>query len=157
MTHGIERVRERLREQGAAGEVRMLPDSARTAATAAAGLGVEVGQIANSLIFEADGEPVLVIASGGHRVDTDRVAAHLGATAVRRADPSFVRDATGFTIGGVPPVGHDKPLRTVVDDDLARYETVWAAAGHPHAVFPTTHAELLRITSGTPADIGCSG
>ncbi|MGH3424689.1 MAG: YbaK/EbsC family protein, partial [Nocardioidaceae bacterium] len=81
MTQGIERVRERLREQGASGEVRMLPDSARTAATAAAGLSAEVGQIANSLIFEADGEPVLVIASGGHRVDTERVAAHLGVTA----------------------------------------------------------------------------
>ncbi|MGH3096299.1 MAG: YbaK/EbsC family protein [Streptosporangiales bacterium] len=155
MTQGIERVRERLREQGAAGEVRMLPDSARTAATAAAGLGVEVGQIANSLIFEADGEPVLVIASGGHRVDTERVAGHLGVTAVRRADPPFVRDATGFTIGGVPPVGHDKPLRTVVDDDLVRYDTIWAAAGHPHAVFPTTHGELLRMTGGTPADVGC--
>lgn len=155
MAQGIERVRARLREEGADGEVRMLPDSARTAATAAAGLGVEVAQIANSLIFEADGEPVLVIASGGHRVDTERVAKHLGVAAVRRADPAFVRDATGFTIGGVPPVGHDKPLRTVVDDDLARYDTVWAAAGHPHAVFPTTHAELLCMTGGTPADVGC--
>lgn len=135
----------------------MLPDSARTAATAAAGLGVDVGQIANSLVFEADGEPVLVVASGGHRVDTERVAAHLEVTAVRRADPAFVRDATGFSIGGVPPIGHDKPLRTVVDDDLARYDIVWAAAGHPHAVFPTTYAELLRMTGGTAAGIGCPG
>lgn len=132
----------------------MLPDSARTAAAAAEGLGVEVGQIANSLVFEADGEPLLVISSGDHRVDTDLLTCALGVRAVRRADPAFVRDSTGFAIGGVPPVGHAKPLRTVVDNALTRWPIVWAAAGHPHAVFPTSHAELVRITGGLPIDVG---
>lgn len=138
---------------GARSQVRILPDAVRTAAAAAAALDVEIGQIANSLIFDADGEPLLVLTSGAHRVDTARVAADLGVATLRRATPEFVREHTGQPIGGVAPVGHPKPVRTLVDTALAQYDEIWAAGGVPRAVFPTTHAELLRITSGTPAEV----
>ncbi len=143
-----------LRELGVSGEVRELPESAATAATAAAQLGCDVGAIANSLIFSADGGPLLVMTSGAHRVDTARVADLLGVAAVTRGDARSVREWTGQAIGGVGPVGHPQPIRTVVDTWLEKYEVIWAAAGHPHTVFPTTYAELLRITHGTPADVG---
>ena len=150
----VVRVTARLAELGAGGQVRTLDDAARTAAQAAAQLGIEVAQIANSLVFAADGAPLLVMASGGHRVDTAKLAAIVGATSVDRASPEFVREHTGFAIGGVAPVAHPEPLRTLVDTELERYDEVWAAAGHPHTVFPTTYAELLRITGGEPADVG---
>jgi prolyl-tRNA editing enzyme YbaK/EbsC (Cys-tRNA(Pro) deacylase) len=150
----VVRVTDRLAELGATGRVRSLDESARTAAQAAEQLGVGVAQIANSLVFSADGAPLLVMASGGHRVDTAKVAALVGASSVDRADADFVRSHTGFAIGGVAPVGHPEPLRTLVDTALAAYDEVWAAGGHPHTVFPTTYDELLRITGGEPADIG---
>ena len=134
----VVRVTARLAELGAGGQVRTLDDAARTAAQAAAQLGIEVAQIANSLVFAADGAPLLVMASGGHRVDTAKVAALVGATSVDRASPEFVREHTGFAIGGVAPVAHPEPLRTLVDTELERYDEVWAAAGHPHTVFPTS-------------------
>ena len=143
-----------LRELGVPGEVRVLPESAPTAAAAAAQLGCEVGAIANSLVFDADGAPLLVMTSGAHRVDTSRVAALVGAAVVGRADARSVRAWTGQVIGGVAPVGHPAPIRTLVDAWLAKYDVVWAAAGHPHAVFPTSFDELLRITGGTPAEVG---
>jgi drug/metabolite transporter (DMT)-like permease/prolyl-tRNA editing enzyme YbaK/EbsC (Cys-tRNA(Pro) deacylase) len=133
--------------------VRMLPTAVHTAVAAAAALGVEVGQIANSLIFNADGEPLLVLTSGAHRVDTGKVAAALGVTMLRRATADFVRDRTGQPIGGVAPLGHPKAVRTLVDSSLERYEEVWAAGGVPQAVFPTTYAELVRVTDGTPAEV----
>jgi len=139
---------------GVRGEVRRLDESARTAAEAAAALGVEVGQIANSLVFVADGDPLLVLTSGRHRVDTTKVGALLGVTTVGRADADFVRAHTGISIGGVSPIGHPKPLRTLVDLALADYDVIWAAAGHTHAVFPTTFNELVTITGGTPAQVG---
>ncbi|GLW12110.1 hypothetical protein Misp01_72380 [Microtetraspora sp. NBRC 13810] len=142
-----------LRSLGAAGEIVVLPESAPTAAAAAAQLGCEVGAIANSLIFDADGEPLLVLTSGAHRVDTVLVAGTAGATKVRRATPEFVRAATGQPIGGVAPVGHPAPVRTLVDTWLAKHEVVWAAGGHPHTVFPTTFDELVRITGGVPAEV----
>ena len=148
------RVRETLSLLGARGEVRALDDSARTAKEAAAALGIEVGQIASSLIFLADGEPVLVVASGGHRVDTVQLAAVLEVNAITKADADDVRRATGFAIGGVAPVGHPEPLRTVVDIALSKYDEVWAAGGHPHYVFPTSYDELLRITGGQAAEVG---
>lgn len=151
------KVADALRERGVAGEVRELPAPAPTAATAAAQLGCEVGAIANSLVFSADGSPLLVLTSGAHRVDTARVAAFVGASRVSRADPGFVREATGQAIGGVAPVGHPQPLRTLVDRWLAGYDVVWAAAGHAHTVFPTSFAELVRITGGVPADVGAAG
>ena len=129
-------------------EVVDIPEGAPTAAAAAAALGVEVGQIANSLVFDADGEPLLVLTSGANRVDTAAVGALLGAT-VRRADAGFVRAATGFPIGGVAPAGFPAPVRVLVDEDLFRYDTVWAAAGTPHTVFPTTAGDLVRVTGGT--------
>ncbi|BCJ63394.1 YbaK/EbsC family protein [Polymorphospora rubra] len=138
---------------GARCQVRMLPDAVHTAAAAADALDVEVGQIANSLIFDADGEPLLVLTSGAHRVDTARVAADLGVTALRRATPEFVRAHTGQPIGGVAPLGHPGPVRTLVDKALAGYGEVWAAGGVPRAVFPTTYDELVRITAGTPAQV----
>jgi len=143
-----------LRSLGATGEVRELPDPAPTAVAAAAQLGCDVGAIANSLVFDADGEPLLILTSGAHRVDTARVATLQGFDAVRRADPDFVRSATGQAIGGVAPVGHPSPIRTLVDTWLEKYDVIWAAAGHPHTVFPTTYAELLRITGGEPGDVG---
>lgn len=142
-----------LRAAGSAGQVRLLDDSARTAAEAAAALGCDVGAIANSLVFTADGDPLLVLTSGAHRVDTGAVAALLGAAAVRRADPDTVRAATGQVIGGVAPVGHPAPLTTLVDTALSAYDVVWAAAGHAHAVFATSYDELLRITAGRPAQV----
>ncbi|MGH3149815.1 MAG: YbaK/EbsC family protein [Streptosporangiaceae bacterium] len=143
-----------LRDLDVAGEVRELPEPAPTAATAAAQLGCEVGAIANSLIFSADGAPLLVMTSGAHRVDTARVAALVGASAVQRADARSVREWTGQAIGGVAPVGQPVPIRTQVDTSLDKYDEVLAAAGQPHTLFPTSFGELIRITHGTPADVG---
>jgi prolyl-tRNA editing enzyme YbaK/EbsC (Cys-tRNA(Pro) deacylase) len=143
-----------LRELGVRGEVRELPERAPTAATAAAQLGCDVGAIANSLIFNADGGPLLVMTSGAHRVDTAKVAGLTGAASVKRADPDSVRAWTRQPIGGVGPVGHPAPIRTLVDTWLEKYDVIWAAAGHPHTVFPTSFAELVHITNGTPADVG---
>jgi prolyl-tRNA editing enzyme YbaK/EbsC (Cys-tRNA(Pro) deacylase) len=148
-----ERVASELRALGVGGEVRELPEPAPTAAAAAAQLGCEVGAIANSLVFSADGEPLLILTSGAHRVDTAKVAAEIGVQKIRRADPEFVYAATGQRIGGVAPVGHPKPITTIVDSALQQYPEVWAAAGHAHTVFPTSFAELVRITGGTPLDV----
>ena len=138
---------------GSASRVRVLDDAVHTAAAAAQALGVEVGQIANSLIFDADGDPLLVLTSGAHRVDTGKVAAGLGVARLKRATPDFVREHTGQAIGGVAPLGHPKAVRTLVDTALEQYEVIWAAGGVPRAVFPITYAELLRVTAGTPADV----
>lgn len=139
-------------------QARFLPDAVRTARAAADALGITPAEIANSLVFAGrahDGstEPVLVLASGGHRVDQDRVAGLLDLAALEKATPEQVRDWTGFAIGGVAPVGHPTPLRTVVDIALSGYDTVWAAAGHSHSVFATTYDELLRITSGKSIEV----
>jgi prolyl-tRNA editing enzyme YbaK/EbsC (Cys-tRNA(Pro) deacylase) len=128
-------------------------EGVHTAVAAAAALGVEVGQIANSLIFDADGEPLLVLTSGAHRVDTRKVAAALGLAKLGRATPEFVRAHTGQAIGGVAPLGHPKPVRTLVDTALAQYPEIWAAGGVPQVVFPITYAELLRVTGGTATDV----
>jgi prolyl-tRNA editing enzyme YbaK/EbsC (Cys-tRNA(Pro) deacylase) len=148
------RVATALAALGVAGTVRELPDRAATAVAAAELLGIEVGAVANSLVFDADGEPLLVMTSGAHRADVLALAGLVGASRVRRADADFVRAATGQPIGGVAPVGHPRPLRTVVDVELARFPVVWAAGGHPHYVFPTTYDELLRITAGEAAEVG---
>ena len=143
-----------LKSLGVDGQVRELPEPAPTAAAAAKQLGCEVGAIANSLVFAADGAPLLVMTSGAHRVDTSHVASLIGATAVTRADARSVREWTGQAIGGVAPVGHPAPIRTLVDTWLAKYDVIWAAAGHAHTVFPTSFEELIRITAGTAADVG---
>jgi prolyl-tRNA editing enzyme YbaK/EbsC (Cys-tRNA(Pro) deacylase) len=147
------RVQTALAAAGSPAIVRELPESAHSSAEAAAALGVDVGQIAKSLVFMADGEPVLVVLRGADRLDPVRLGAHLGAAKVQRADAASVRDATGFPIGGVSPVGHADGLRVVVDQALAEYAVVRAAAGTPHAVFPTSFAELLAVAGGEPADV----
>ncbi|GIF21165.1 prolyl-tRNA editing enzyme YbaK/EbsC (Cys-tRNA(Pro) deacylase) [Actinoplanes tereljensis] len=136
-----------------AAQVIVLDEAVHTAAAAATALGVEVGQIANSLIFDADGAPLLVLTSGAHRVDTAKLAADQGIGRLRRATPEFVREHTGQPIGGVAPLGHPKPVRTLVDTALEQYDVIWAAGGVPRAVFPITYAELVRVTAGTPAAV----
>lgn len=138
---------------GVHGAVRVLPDSCRTAAEAAEAVGCEIGAIANSLVFLADGEPLLVMTSGAHRVDVSALAARLGKSGIVRATADQVRTATGQVIGGVAPIGHPAPLETVVDVDLAAFEEIWAAAGTPHSLFATTYAELLRLTGGAPTSV----
>ena len=145
----IDNVAERLRALGASGDITVLPDAVRTAQLAADALGCEVGAIANSLIFDADGSPVLILTSGAHRVDTELVAQELGVIRLSRATPEFVRRHTGQAIGGVAPVGHPAPVPTYVDRTLAEYPVIWAAAGHAHAVFNTTYDELLALTNAT--------
>src|SRR5262245_24377803 len=153
MHPNVRAVLDALTAADAPGEIRVLPDAVSTAAAAAAALGVQVGQIANSLIFDADGDPLLVLTSGAHRVDTAKVASDSGVAAIRRAAPEFVRTHTGQPIGGVAPIGHPKPIRTLVDAALKEYDEIWAAGGVPRAVFPTTFDELVRITAGTPVDV----
>ncbi|MGR6742113.1 YbaK/EbsC family protein [Microbacterium arborescens] len=142
-------VHESLRAAGIAGDIVVLPDAASTAALAAAALGVEVGAIANSLVFWSDGEPLLVMTSGAHRVDTAALAERTGRTEIKRASVDQVRSATGQAIGGVAPTGHPAPLTTFIDEDLEQYDEIWAAGGTPHTVFPLTFDELVRLTGGT--------
>lgn len=141
-------VHDSLRSAGIAGDIVVLPDAASTAPLAAAALGVEVGAIANSLVFWSDDAPLLVMTSGAHRVDTAALAERLGRGSIRRATPEQVREATGQAIGGVAPTGHPAPLTTVVDEDLAGYPEIWAAGGTPHTVFPLTFDELVALTGG---------
>ena len=152
----VERVRAALFEFGITPEITILSDSARSAKEAAAGLGIEVGQVCSSLIFTLGDttEPLLILTSGRHRVDTDLVAKNLGLSHLGRADADIVRSATGFAIGGVSPVAHPAPLRTIIDLALNDYDVVWAAAGHPHAVFPTTYSELIQCTGAQPMIVG---
>lgn len=147
----VERVRAALAAAGHADTVRSFPEGTRSAAEAAAAVGCEVAQIAKSIVFRGE-RPVLVIASGANRVDMAKVAA---ATMfhVKRADGGWVRDVTGFAIGGVAPIGHLTPPVVLVDQDLLRFETVWAAAGSPMHVFATTPGDLLRLSSGTLATV----
>ncbi|MDF2506933.1 MAG: aminoacyl-tRNA deacylase [Microbacterium sp.] len=142
-------VQQHLATAGVDAPIRVLPDSARTAAEAAAAIGCDVAAIANSLVFVADGEPVLVMTSGGHRVKLDVLTARIGARDVAMAPASVVRSATGQAIGGVAPVGHPTPLRTFLDDALEDHDELWAAAGHPHTVMPLTFEQLRLITRGT--------
>lgn len=154
----ISRFRAAHAERGGTGRIVVLPDSAHTAALAAAALGCEVGAIANSLLFEAEpsegpGTPVLILTSGAHRVDTALVATTIGVGRLKRATPDFVREHTGQVIGGVSPLGHPAPVPTYVDSWLRRYPTVWAAAGHPASVFSTTFDELVAMTGATEISV----
>jgi prolyl-tRNA editing enzyme YbaK/EbsC (Cys-tRNA(Pro) deacylase) len=149
----VDRVVAALTAGGVDADVRRFEEPVPTAAAAAAVLGCEVGAIANSLVFDADGAPLLVLASGAHRVDTAKVAALIGAQRVRRASPEFVFAATGQEVGGVAPVGHPVPLRTVVDVDLAAYPVLWAGGGDHHTMFAATYDDLLRLTGGDAAAV----
>lgn len=146
----ISRVQDALAAVGLQARVVEMPQTTRTAADAAKAIGCEVAQIAKSLVFRSGDEAVLVIASGTNRVD----AARLGLT---KADADFVREKTGFAIGGVPPVGHISPIRTLIDEDLLRFDRIWAAAGTPNAVFELSPSDLPRITGGAVVNIVGSG
>ncbi|AZH80385.1 aminoacyl-tRNA deacylase [Microbacterium sp. Y-01] len=142
-------VQDQLTAAGVETTIRVLPDSARTAAEAAAAIGCDVAAIANSLVFVADGEPVLVMTSGGHRVELAVLTRNIGAEEVTMAPAPVVRSATGQAIGGVAPVGHPAPLRTFIDEALQEHDELWAAAGHPHTVMPLTFAQLRELTDGS--------
>jgi prolyl-tRNA editing enzyme YbaK/EbsC (Cys-tRNA(Pro) deacylase) len=146
-------VHDAIRAAGIQGDIVVLPDAASTAPLAAAALGVEVGAIANSLVFWSDGEPLLVMTSGAHRVDTATLAERLGRGSIVRATPEQVREATGQAIGGVAPTGHPAPLTTIIDEALEQYPEIWAAGGTPHTVFPMTYAQLIDLTGGTVARV----
>jgi len=149
----ITRFRDEHARRGGTGEIRILPDSAHTAALAAEALGCEVGAIANSLLFDAGGTPALILTSGAHRVDTEATAARIGAPRLDRAAPAFVREHTGQVIGGVSPIGHPAPVPTWIDSWLRKYDVIWAAAGHPAAVFSTSYVELVSMTGATEVDV----
>jgi len=141
-------VAQHLEAAGVDAAIRVLPDSARTAAAAADAIGCDVAAIANSLVLVADGAAVLVMTSGGHRVDFEVLREKIGAEAVAMAPASLVREATGQAIGGVAPVGHPASLRTFIDEALAGHDEIWAAAGHPHTVMPLTFEVLRTLTGG---------
>ncbi len=141
---------------GVKGQINILAETARTAVDAAHGLGIEVGQIASSLIFTLpSGNPLLIITSGRHRVDTELVARNLNIAELGRADANYVKEVSGYSVGGVSPIGWiTRPEITLIDEALNDYEVVWAASGHPHAVYPTSFAELIACTSATPMVVG---
>ncbi len=149
----IARFRTELAARGGTGRIVVLPDSVHTAQLAADALGCEVGAIANSLLFDADGVPLLLLTSGSHRVDTAKVAAELGVGQLKRAKPDFVRRHTGQVIGGVSPFDHPAPVRTYLDPWLRKYDEIWAAAGHPAAVFSSTFEELQRMTGADELEV----
>ena len=142
-----------LRERGHSGQIVMLPETGKTSAEAAAGLGCSIAQIAKSILFRRreDDAPVLIIASGANRVDEKKVAAQVGDIA--RADAKFVREKTGYAIGGVCPIGHATTPVTLIDADLFTLDSLWAAAGHPHAVFNLTPQELATLTGAPVVDV----
>jgi prolyl-tRNA editing enzyme YbaK/EbsC (Cys-tRNA(Pro) deacylase) len=149
----VDGVREALRLAGVDAELRTFAEPVATAAAAAAALGCEVGAIANSLVFAVDGEPLLVLASGAHRVDTEKLGALLACGRIRRATPEFVVEHTGQQIGGVAPVGHAGRLWTVVDVALAAFAVLWAGAGDEHTMFATDFGQLLALTGGTAVEV----
>ena len=151
----VKRVVAALADHGIKGQVHLLSESARTAQEAANALGIEVGQIASSLIFKLmDGSPLLIITSGRHRVDTDLVARTFGVEKLDRVDADYVKEKSGFSIGGVAPIGWISPATILIDLALNDYDVVWAAAGHPHAVYPTSFAELVACTGAREMIVG---
>ena len=150
---GIARFRAAHAAAGGTGEIVVLPESVHTAALAAEALGCEVGAIANSLVFDDGGTPVLVLTSGGHRVNTKATAERIGAEKLGRADADFVRRHTGQVIGGVSPIAHTNQVPTYLAVALRRFDPIWAAAGHPAAVFSTTYDELLAMTGATEIEV----
>ena len=152
----VKRFKEAADSLGVTGEINILAETARTAIDAANGLGIEVGQIASSLIFKLpSGNPLLIITSGRHRVDTDLVAKNLDIPELGRADANYVKEVSGYSVGGVSPLGWiSKPEVILIDEALNDYDIVWAAAGHPHAVYPTTYDELIQCTGAQPLVVG---
>lgn len=154
MSSSIQKVRNAIQQKGYGFRVVELPESTRTAQEAADAIGCSVSEIAKSLIFKGaeSGKPILVIASGTNRVDTGKISSIIGQQ-VNKADADFIRSETGFAIGGIPPLGHAYPLQTIVDEDLLKYEVIWAAAGTPFSVFSLESKDLTELTGGTLADI----
>ena len=152
----VKRFKEAADSLGVKGDINILAETARTAIDAANGLGIEVGQIASSLIFKLpSGNPLLIITSGRHRVDTDLVAKNLNIPELGRADANYVKEVSGYSVGGVSPIGWiSTPEITLIDEALNDYEVVWAVSGHPHAVYPTSYAELIECTGATPMVVG---
>ena len=152
----VRRFKEAADSLGVKGEINILAETARTAIDAANGLGIELGQIASSLIFKLpSGNPLLIITSGRHRVDTDLVAKNLDIPELGRADANYVKEVSGYSVGGVSPLGWiSKPEIILIDEALNDYDIVWAAAGHPHAVYPTTYDELIQFTGAQPMIVG---
>jgi len=152
----VRRFKEAADSLGVKGEINILAETARTAIDAANGLGIEVGQIASSLIFKLpSGNPLLIITSGRHRVDTDLVAKNLDIPELGRADANYVKEVSGYSVGGVAPIGWiTTPEITLIDQALNDYEIVWAAYGHPHAVYRTSYTELIACTGATPMVVG---
>ena len=152
----VKRAQAALDKHGISGQIKILADSARTAAEAAAGLGIEVGQIASSLVFKLpDQRSLLVITSGRHRVDTQMVADLLQVPVLDRADADYVKEISGYSVGGVAPLGWiNEPSISLIDEALSDYQVIWAAAGHPHAVFPSTYQELLKASGAKAARVG---
>ena len=152
----VQRVREALERAGLSAEILVLDETSRTAAEAASALGIAVGQIAASIVFRLpDDRPLLFITSGRHRVNVEVVARQLGLATLHRADADYVKTWSGFSIGGVAPIGWvTTPGITLIDEALSEYEIVWAASGHPHAVYSTTYAELIACTGASPMIVG---
>jgi prolyl-tRNA editing enzyme YbaK/EbsC (Cys-tRNA(Pro) deacylase) len=152
----VRRFKEAADSLGIKGEINILAETARTAIDAANGLGIEVGQIASSLIFKLpSGNPLLIITSGRHRVDTELVAKNLNIPELGRADANYVKEVSGYSVGGVSPIGWiTQPEITLIDDALNDYEVVCAASGHPHAVYPTSYSELISCTKAQPMVVG---
>jgi prolyl-tRNA editing enzyme YbaK/EbsC (Cys-tRNA(Pro) deacylase) len=149
-----QRVQDMLHQLGFFGKVLELESSTRTAAEAAQAAGCELGQIVKSIVFklEPEGAPLLVLVSGANRVHEKRLGRQLGGV-LAKADADFVRDVSGYAIGGVPPVGHKTPMRTCIDQDLLQYEVIWAAAGTPNALFSLSPADLVRLSGGTVLEV----
>ena len=151
----VQRVQGLMKELGMKGEITALADSARTAKEAADALGIEVGQVASSIVFKLDDEsPLLVITSGRHKVDTELVATNLNQSKLHRVDADYVKEKSGFSIGGVSPIGWVTESTILIDLALNDYDVVWAAAGHPHAVYPTSYTELIACTGARPMVVG---
>jgi prolyl-tRNA editing enzyme YbaK/EbsC (Cys-tRNA(Pro) deacylase) len=150
----VTKFRKAAADLGVKGEVIQTKETARTADEAAATLGVQVGQIVKSLVFEADGETVLVLTSGENKVDTDKVAIAFN---VGKADADKTREVTGYAIGGVPPLGHSTKMKILIDETFKKFDEIWAAAGHPHFVFPTTYEELIKLSGAIPTDVALKG
>lgn len=155
MKASVQRVADALEQLGIQVEITEFAESTRTAEEAAAAVNSTLGQIVKSLVFLAGEQPVLALVSGTNRVDTDKLAAVAGGP-IKRANADIVREATGFSIGGVPPIGHTSSLPTYLDRDLLQYQVVWAAAGTPNAVFPIAPDELQRITNATVVDLAAA-
>lgn len=152
MKQSVRRVADALHAAGIDAEIKELSSSTRTAEEAAAAIGTSVPKIVKSLVFLADGAPILALVSGANRLDTERLGSTLGRS-IARADAATVKAATGFAIGGVPPLGHQAELDVLIDRDLLQYDVIWAAAGTPHAVFPIAPNRLISATGGRVVDL----